>query len=139
MDIGYALREARERRGVTLEDVADATKLPKTTLDALEGNRLDELPGGIYPRAFLRAYAGELHLDASALIREYDHQCGAVEIAPEVNPGVQIPIEEPGSATTGFVAAILTMAVVSYAASTHMFSGQVDLPALPEAPALAIR
>ena len=50
-DFGAELRLARERSGVTLRAIADATKLSVRTLELLERNRVAQLPGGIYRRA----------------------------------------------------------------------------------------
>lgn len=72
---GERLRRERELRGVSLRDVADATKISTRFLKALEDDRVDLLPGGLFPRAFLRQYARHLGLDAERLVAEflYDH------------------------------------------------------------------
>ena len=59
---GENLRRERELRGVDLRDIADATKISVRFLQALEQDRVDVLPGGIFPRAFVRQYAKELGL-----------------------------------------------------------------------------
>jgi cytoskeletal protein RodZ len=72
---GERLRRERELRGVSLRDVADATKISTRFLKALEDDRVDLLPGGLFPRAFVRQYAKQLGLDADRLVAEflYDH------------------------------------------------------------------
>ena len=55
--IGTRLRVAREQSGLSLRQIADATKLSVRALDALERERIAQLPGGIYRRAIVRAYA----------------------------------------------------------------------------------
>jgi transcriptional regulator with XRE-family HTH domain len=67
-DIGAALRSARELSGLSLRNIADTTKLPIGALKALEENRIAQLPGGIYRRAIVRAYATEVGLDAQAVL-----------------------------------------------------------------------
>ena len=62
-DLGARLKRAREERGLPLSDIANRTKISVTALDALERNDLSRLPGGIFGRAFVRAYATELGLD----------------------------------------------------------------------------
>ena len=52
---GQKLREARERRGLTLRQIADATKISMITLEALERNDVARLPGGLFSRAFVRS------------------------------------------------------------------------------------
>jgi cytoskeleton protein RodZ len=70
-DFGKRLREARERRGVSLRTIADATKISVAVLEALERNDVSRLPGGIFSRAFVRSYAVEVGLDPEATIQEF--------------------------------------------------------------------
>lgn len=70
-DFGSRLREARERRGITLRQIASATKISVGVLDALERNDISRLPGGIFGRAFVRSYAVEVGLDPEATIRDF--------------------------------------------------------------------
>src|SRR5918998_272718 len=69
--IGEALREERERQGLTLEDLEGRTKIRTRYLRALENEDWDILPGPAYVRGFLRTYAGELGLDAEDLVDAY--------------------------------------------------------------------
>jgi cytoskeleton protein RodZ len=68
---GSKLRDARERRGISLRQIANATKISVAALEALERNDLSRLPGGIFSRAFVRSYAVEVGLDPEATIREF--------------------------------------------------------------------
>jgi cytoskeletal protein RodZ len=68
---GGMLRDARERRGVSLRQVANATKISVSALEALERNDVSRLPGGIFSRAFVRSYASEVGLDPDATIQEF--------------------------------------------------------------------
>jgi len=70
-DFGRKLREARERRGLSLRQIASATKISLLTLEALERNDVARLPGGIFSRAFVRSYALEVGLDPEETIREF--------------------------------------------------------------------
>lgn len=70
-DFGTRLREARERRGVSLRAISDATKIAVAVLEALERNDVSRLPGGIFSRAFVRSYAVEVGLDPEATIQEF--------------------------------------------------------------------
>ena len=70
-DLGARLREARERRGVSLRDIAAHTKFSVSALEALERNDPSRLPGGIFARAFVRSYAAEVGLDPEATVREF--------------------------------------------------------------------
>src|SRR5437016_14651469 len=68
---GKKLREARERRGITLREIADTTKISVSALEALERNDISRLPGGIFGRAFVRSYALEVGLDPEETIRDF--------------------------------------------------------------------
>lgn len=70
-DIGSRLRQAREARGLTLRDIATTTKISMTALVAIEHNDFARLPGGVFRRAYLGAFATEVGLNADALVREY--------------------------------------------------------------------
>jgi cytoskeleton protein RodZ len=70
-DFGGKLRAARERRGVSLREIANATKIAVSVLEALERNDISRLPGGIFGRAFVRSYALEVGLDPEATIQEF--------------------------------------------------------------------
>jgi cytoskeleton protein RodZ len=68
---GAKLRDARERRGVSLRQIANATKISIAALEALERDDITRLPGGIFSRAFVRSYAVEVGLDPDATIQEF--------------------------------------------------------------------
>jgi cytoskeleton protein RodZ len=70
-DFGAHLRQAREQRGVSLRDIATRTKISVLALEALERNDVSRLPGGIFTRAFVRAYANEVGLDAEEAVRRF--------------------------------------------------------------------
>jgi cytoskeletal protein RodZ len=70
-DFGGKLRQARERRGVSLRQIAASTKISVGALEALERNDISRLPGGIFSRAFVRSYAIEVGLDPDETVREF--------------------------------------------------------------------
>lgn len=73
-DIGDSLREARIRKGLTIKDVEDVTKIRSKYLEALEENDYEVLPGSTYAKAFLRTYASFLKLDPDELLEEYQQR-----------------------------------------------------------------
>ena len=70
-DFGGKLRQARERRGISLRQIASSTKIAAAALDALEKNNISKLPGGIFSRAFVRSYAVEVGLDPDETVKEF--------------------------------------------------------------------
>jgi cytoskeleton protein RodZ len=75
-EIGATLREARERRQLTWEQVEADTKIRAKYLRALEEEQFDSLPSGTYVRGFLRAYASYLGLDGRLFVDEYASRFG---------------------------------------------------------------
>lgn len=68
---GEQLRQAREARNMTLQDIAAATKIGARTLQALEEERFEQLPGGIFNKGFVRSYARCVGLDEEKAVRAY--------------------------------------------------------------------
>ncbi|HUU12660.1 MAG TPA: RodZ domain-containing protein [Terriglobia bacterium] len=68
---GENLRREREMRGVSLEEISAATKISSRFLAALENEEFAKLPGGIFTRGFIRAYAKYLGLDEDHVMAEY--------------------------------------------------------------------
>ncbi|MFI5027579.1 MAG: helix-turn-helix domain-containing protein [Solirubrobacterales bacterium] len=87
--IGATLREARNRRKVQLSEVESAIKIRARYLRAIENEEWDALPGGSYPRAFIRTYANYLGLDGPRLAAEHagGPEPARRERAPRVDPG----------------------------------------------------
>ncbi len=90
---GAFLRDARERRGKTLQQIASETRIPQRHLDALEQGRLDQIPGGMYRRAEVRAFADAVGLDRGEALAHLEHVLehkDALEL-----PKVRDPLPEP--------------------------------------------
>src|SRR5262245_47305788 len=95
---GDKLRQARERRGVTLRQIADSTKLSVAVLDALERNDFSRLPGGIFSRAFVRSFAAEVGLDPEQMVRDFLAEFpdgGNIANHPEHRTSERIEFAEP--------------------------------------------
>jgi transcriptional regulator with XRE-family HTH domain len=80
---GFSLRQERERRGVTLDAIAQTTKISARLLASLERGDVSRWPGGIYRRTFVRAYAAAIGLPPEPTLREF------VRLFPE--PGQDPP------------------------------------------------
>jgi len=72
---GEELRRAREARGVAVEAICDATKLPAKHIRALEAGALGDLPGGVFRRGFVRSYLGALGLEEGAWMSRFEQSC----------------------------------------------------------------
>lgn len=113
-DFGTRLREARERRGITLRQIADHTKISMSALEALERNDASRLPGGIFARSFVRSYAAEVGLDPDATVDDFlDRFSDDVRFA--VISGTALPEPAPASAPpiAGTVLKLLVLGLVA--------------------------
>jgi cytoskeletal protein RodZ len=68
---GPRLRHERERRQITLQAIADDTKISRSLLEALERDDVSRWPSGIFRRAFVRSYAEAIGLNADEIVREF--------------------------------------------------------------------
>jgi cytoskeleton protein RodZ len=68
---GARLKREREQRKITLDDISLATKIGTRFLTALEEEHFDQLPGGIFNKGFVRAYARHLGLDENQAIADF--------------------------------------------------------------------
>jgi cytoskeleton protein RodZ len=73
---GERLRREREKRGVSLEEIAGSTKIGTRSLRALEEDAFESLPGGIFNRGFVRAYARTLGLDEEQYLSDFNAAYG---------------------------------------------------------------
>jgi cytoskeletal protein RodZ len=68
---GDRLRREREMRGITLDEICESTKIARRHLEALEKERFDQLPGGVFNKGFVRAYAKFLGIDEEQAVADY--------------------------------------------------------------------
>jgi cytoskeletal protein RodZ len=68
------LATIRRNRGITLEQIAEATKISVRSLDAIERGEFAKLPGGIYNTSYIRQYARAIDYDESAILAVYNRQ-----------------------------------------------------------------
>jgi len=146
---GARLKREREQQGMELEGVAATTKISVRMLQALEEERFGQLPGGIFNKGFVRAYARHLGLDEEQAIADYlvaaggptpskepeavlaDLAARAVEVRPETEP------RRSGDIPWGKLSVLLLVVAVAFALwsarSRGSRSSQQDSPA--DAPA----
>lgn len=110
-NFGAALRKAREQRKLTLSDVAERTKVRASLFAALERNDISHWPGGIFRRAFVRAYAETVGLDPDATVKDF------LEHFPDPEPAPG-PQTSRVTATEQLLAARETM--IGSAADVHL-------------------
>jgi cytoskeleton protein RodZ len=103
---GARLKRERQQRKIELDDISATTKISTRFLRALEEEQFDQLPGGIFNKGFVRAYARHLGIDEDQAIADYlaaaapsqpeAQQASAIELPPpkpegENHPAAEIP------------------------------------------------
>jgi cytoskeletal protein RodZ len=73
------LSTIRRNRGVSLEQIADSTKISIRSLEAIEQGDFRKLPGGIYNTSYIRQYARAIEYDESALLAFYTREMARSE------------------------------------------------------------
>jgi len=111
---GEKLRREREMRGVSLREIADGTKISVRFLQALEEDRTDVLPGGLFPRAFVKQYALFLGLDPERAAADFVAQHGEAvperrAPAPALGPRLSLT---PGQILLGVLALVVLVVLV---------------------------
>lgn len=71
MSIGKKLKEAREKKGLSLKDIQEKTKIRVKYLKAIEDEEFEIIPGKVYVKVFIKGYAEQVGLDGSELVNEY--------------------------------------------------------------------
>lgn len=113
--LGEELRRRRERLGIDLNDIAQATCISVRFLRAIEDNDFKALPGGLFTRSFIRSFARAVGMDETHALKLYYQQSGEPEPSqPHFTPSAS-PIR-PGSSRwanvviTGAVLVVLALA-----------------------------
>ena len=105
--LGQALKEQREARNISLEEIAAATKIVPRYLEALEADRLGSMPKGFFIKGIIRSYAKAVGLDPDDILDRY-RAAGMLDEPEHVRAAVPqraAPREQPVQAGAGSVAA----------------------------------
>ena len=89
---GDELRKEREIRGISLKEIADATKISKRFLEAIERNDHKTLPAPVFTRGFVREYARYLGLNAEEIVNRYNYAAAGDD---RIEKPLQHPVPPP--------------------------------------------
>lgn len=112
---GATLKREREARGISLQQISANTKIGVRLLKAIEEEQLEQLPGGIFDKSFLRQYARYLGLDEDQILSEYLQAIGAVPEPPAAPPPQEMNASLSSDSVSrggGYVRLILTAVLV---------------------------
>jgi cytoskeletal protein RodZ len=139
LELGTSFRKSRESLNLSIDKIAAETRINPRFLEAIENERFDLLPGGIFNRGFIRSYAVRLGLDPEEAIQGYEKLFRAVEAEP-----VQQETERVRGKTTKIpvyyvaLAGLLILVVVFYFLSRHNEPPLTAAkPAVSDSPAVA--
>jgi cytoskeletal protein RodZ len=79
------LSTIRRNRGISLEQIAESTKINIRSLKAIEGGDFQKLPGGIYNTSYIRQYAQAIDFDEAELLAFYRIQMGIAQSSDEAS------------------------------------------------------
>ncbi|OYW05980.1 MAG: hypothetical protein B7X11_01420 [Acidobacteria bacterium 37-65-4] len=123
---GQELNHLRTERGVTLEELASATKVRTVLLSALEEGRFDELPPAVFVEGYLKACIRFLGADPKPWLERYRNLAGVSSSSDTLPLVFQAPYEEPGVSRwlkwTGGLLLLGSLAFASYVLMKQMVS-----------------
>lgn len=129
MALGDLLSAARERRGVTLQQIADESRIPRRHLEALERGDLAAVPSGPYRRGEVIAFAKIVGLDQHVALRHLESALAPAgrdeDSTPDLTRNDHGPQRTPATVRT--VAAVSALALAAVIA-TVMWSAEATLP-----------
>ena len=137
--VSEELRRERDLRSISLEEIADETKIGIRFLEAIEAGRLEIIPGEFYRRACLRAYASYIGLDADRVLSTYNYESALHPVTPQLLQENQGGESGSSSKTAKWVAFLIAVVGLGGAAVAVWPVGEwIDPPetlAVPTPPA----
>jgi len=133
---GTRLRVEREQRGITLDQISRSTKIGTRFLQALEQDRFDQLPGGIFNKGFIRAYARFLGLDEEQAVSDYLTATSPGDPSPAV-PEAAVPVEAERERASGLPWGTFAMVLLVIALSFAVWGFYTREPATGVKPPVA--
>ncbi|HEV8244484.1 MAG TPA: helix-turn-helix domain-containing protein [Polyangiaceae bacterium] len=86
--VGQLLRQLREARGMSVEEVSRGTRVPVSSVERIEADRFDELPGEVFVRGFLKSYARAVQVTPDEILARYTASRRVAWVTP-------LPISSP--------------------------------------------
>jgi len=146
IEIGTALREGRERKGLTVEAVEEKTKIAPSVIVALEEGNSARFPHPVYARGFVRSYALLLGLDAQELCAHFSREYPVPKDTdqPEIHaPQIRVKMHDSGNVVTAVrvvaIVGILILGALGWYAFNHFRPqpSEAPLPVEEVAPPVA--
>jgi cytoskeletal protein RodZ len=129
--LGMYLKVQRERRGMSVAELARVTRIPAASLEAIEADRFDELPGEVFVRGFLAAYAQAVRVLPAEVVARYTSSRRIAYVTPlPMQTPLQAAREGQGGRRFGVaIAFVLLLILLSLALSIVLKPRGRDMPA----------
>jgi cytoskeleton protein RodZ len=114
-DLGQRLKREREAKGVSLNEIAQKTRIGVRLLKAIEEEEFDQLPGGIFNKSFIQQYAEYLGIDEKQAIRDYLRASAATR-------EVEVPEPAPRSSAPTFASSGFALGLMLSIAGTALIA-----------------
>ena len=124
--LGSYLRNEREVRQISLEEIAQTTRIPLRMLQHIEDDQLEALPGEVFTRGFLKSYATSVGLDCEDVLARYGRRDEQDKMAPA--PMTAITPPERGRRFGIAIALVILLILFTLALSIVMKPRQRDTP-----------
>jgi cytoskeleton protein RodZ len=139
--LGVQLRRAREARNLSLREVSDQTRITRRHLEAIEADDYKQLPGGIFNRSFVKAFARAVGYDEGEAVRAYQQvarESGeSFDDSPATRQASRIYTDDAPSRSPLLTAllSLVILAVISLAAiaALHYYRRTSEAPAPQQA------
>lgn len=108
IEIGQTLQQARIARGMSIQDVAHETRVPRASLEAIEAGDRDALPATVFARGFVRSFAMAVGVAPEPLLERFATLSDEAEVAPEPTPSAPMPVMGSPENTSDHFALLLS-------------------------------
>lgn len=127
--VGTTLRRQREQKRMGIAEVSRVTRIPVTTLEAIEQDHFDDLPGEVFVKGFLKSYAQTVGLSADEIVARYaaSRRIAVVTPLPVASP-VQAAREGQGRRFGVAIALVLLLILFTLAMSIVLKPRGRDMP-----------
>jgi cytoskeleton protein RodZ len=127
-DIGVALRNAREYRGMSIQDVADDTKIRRAYIGAIEDMRLDQLPSRPFTIGYIKSYAELMGFEPGAAVARFK------EASPDPDGALREPVgvpqeRDPRLGLIGVAGAVILAAIITWNVAQRAINDEGPAPA----------
>jgi len=129
--LGQYLQRERQRRGISVAELSRITRIPLASLTAIDGDRFDELPGEVFVRGFVRAYAQAVGLSPAEVLARYTSSRRIAYVTPlPMQTPLQAVRDGQGGRFGVAIAFVLLLILLSLAVSIVLKPRGHDMPSV---------